>query len=57
MPGDEFPDFWLVGGRSEDDRLLLPEEKLESERQVRNRAGVGREPEKRPYKAKRRETW
>lgn len=38
-PGDEFPDFSMVGGLS-DDEELLPEERLESERQVRKRATV-----------------
>lgn len=40
-PGDEFPDFSLVGGLS-DGEELLPEERLESERQVRKKAtGAG----------------
>lgn len=36
-PGDEFPDFLLVGTISKESGLL-PEEKLESERQVRKKA-------------------
>lgn len=39
QPGDEFPDFSLVDGYSINDGLL-PEERLESERQVRKRAAL-----------------
>ncbi|KAJ4388689.1 hypothetical protein N0V93_006148 [Gnomoniopsis smithogilvyi] len=39
-PGDEFPDFSLVGELSQNDGLLLPEEKLESERQVRKKLAL-----------------
>lgn len=38
-PGDEFPEFSLLGDHSKNDGLL-PEEKLESERQVRKRAAL-----------------
>lgn len=38
-PGDEFPEFSLVNDHSKNDGLL-PEEKLESERQVRKRAAL-----------------
>lgn len=38
-PGDEFPEFSLVDDHSKNDGLL-PEEKLESERQVRKRAAL-----------------